>query len=62
VIFSNTTGTQRGVYQGSPPTNNTFVAKAVDLFRFKDGKIVEHWDVVDYTDLLNKIGVISFNR
>jgi predicted SnoaL-like aldol condensation-catalyzing enzyme len=41
------TGTQDGPYQGRPATHNKLVFSTADFFRIENGKIAEHWDVVD---------------
>ncbi len=41
------TGTQDGPYQGRPATGNKLVFSTGDFFRIENGKIAEHWDVVD---------------
>lgn len=62
MAFLNTTATQTGEYLGAPPTNKTIVMRTADLFRIKDGIIVEHWDVVDSLNLLTQTGGISFSQ
>ena len=41
------TGTQDGAYQGRPATHNQVRFTTADFYRVANGKIVEHWDVVD---------------
>jgi steroid delta-isomerase-like uncharacterized protein len=41
------TGTQDGAYDGRPATGNKLVFTTGDFFRIENGKIAEHWDVVD---------------
>ena len=41
------TGTQDGPYDGRPATGNKLVFSTADYFRIENGKIAEHWDVVD---------------
>jgi steroid delta-isomerase-like uncharacterized protein len=41
------TGTQDGPYQGRPASGNKLVFSTADFFRIENGKIAEHWDVVD---------------
>lgn len=41
------TGTQDGPYDGRPATGNKLVFSTSDFFRIENGKIAEHWDVVD---------------
>lgn len=40
-------GTHRGEFLGIPPTGETFVLRGIDMYRVHDGKIAEHWNVVD---------------
>jgi predicted ester cyclase len=41
------TGTQDGPYDGRPATGNKLIFSTADFFRIENGKIAEHWDVVD---------------
>lgn len=45
-----------------PPTNKSVKIRSADLYRIDNGKIVEHWDVVDQLDLLKQTNMISFNQ
>jgi len=40
-------GTQKGDWLGIPATNQSYRIAAVDIFRIQDGKLAEHWDVID---------------
>jgi predicted ester cyclase len=60
LVFLNFTGTHRGQYEGLPATNKSVINRSADLYRIENNKIVEHWDVVDRLDLLEKIGAITF--
>jgi steroid delta-isomerase-like uncharacterized protein len=40
-------GTHQGEFQGIAPTGKRVEVKAIDMFRIKDGKIVEHWGHAD---------------
>ena len=51
VVYLNWTGTHKGVFQGIPPTDTPITIRSADLYRIENGKIVEHWDVVDYSNL-----------
>jgi steroid delta-isomerase-like uncharacterized protein len=51
------TGTQRGEFMGAPPSGRTFDVTALETFRFADGKIAEHWVVVDTALLLQQLGL-----
>jgi steroid delta-isomerase-like uncharacterized protein len=41
------TGTNDGPYEGRPATGNKLVFSTSDFFRIENGKIAEHWDVVE---------------
>jgi len=52
------TGTQQGALPGIPPTGKKFTLRGIDIFRLKDGRIVEHWDVVDQLGMLQQLGLV----
>ena len=51
-------GTDRGGFAGHPPTGRTVATDSMDLCRFEDGKIVEHWGVVDVFGIMRQLGMI----
>ena len=53
------TGTQDGPYEGRPPTHNKLVFSTADFFRFENGKIAEHWDVVNILPRMIALGEIQ---
>jgi steroid delta-isomerase-like uncharacterized protein len=53
------TGTQDGPYEGHPPTHNKLVFSTADFFRFENGKIAEHWDVVNVLPRMIALGQIQ---
>lgn len=50
-------GTQTGTMMGNPPTGRKFEFTAMDIFRFKDGKIVERWGESDTIILIRQLGL-----
>jgi predicted ester cyclase len=52
------TGTQDGPYLGRPPTGNKLVFSTADFFRIENGKIAEHWDVVDTLPRAVALGLV----
>ena len=52
-------GTQTGGWLGIPATNKDYSIQAVDIFRIEDGKLAEHWDVLDTYGLFKQLGVIE---
>lgn len=52
-------GTQTGDWLGIPATNKHYAINAVDIFRIENGKLAEHWDVLDTYTLFKQLGVIK---
>jgi len=52
-------GTPRGNFMGIPATGKSFTLTAIDILRFEDGKIAEHWLESDQLGMLQQLGVIS---
>jgi steroid delta-isomerase-like uncharacterized protein len=55
-------GTHSGMLMGVPPTGKQVTISAIDIARFADGKIVEHWGQMDTFGLLQQLGAISTPR
>ena len=51
-------GTQRGELFGAPATNKELRIEVIDFVRYSDGRIVEHWNLVDTYGLMVQLGVI----
>lgn len=51
-------GTNHGPFLGHPPTGKPFTITVMDVCRFEQGKIVEHWGVPDRFALLQQIGLL----
>ncbi len=49
-------GTQKGEFQGIPPTGNKVTIAEVAIYRIVDGKIAEQWGFPDVMDLLRQVG------
>ena len=52
-------GTHKGEFFGHKPTGNAIDVEVFDLFRIEDGKLVEHWAMVDTLGLLKQLGATS---
>jgi predicted ester cyclase len=52
------TGTQDGPFLGRPATGNKLRFSTADFYRIKDGKFVEHWDVVDSLPRAIALGIV----
>jgi len=51
-------GVNTGSIMGFPPTGRRIEVDVVDVVRFEDGKIVEHWGVPDQLGLLIQLGLM----
>jgi predicted ester cyclase len=44
---------------GAPATGRQISLDVIDIVRIADGRIVEHWNLVDQLGLLRQLGVVS---
>lgn len=51
-------GTNEGPFMGQPPTGKAMEIDVIDIARFEEGKIVEHWGVPDRLGLLLQLGLV----
>ena len=53
------TGVNTGEVMGRPATGRPFDITVIDIVRFADGKIVEHWGVPDQLGMLLQLGLFG---
>jgi predicted SnoaL-like aldol condensation-catalyzing enzyme len=59
-VYNTITGTHTGQgFLDYPPTNNDIRYDVVDMYRLRDGKVCEHWDVADTRALFTQVGAIQ---
>jgi steroid delta-isomerase-like uncharacterized protein len=51
-------GTHRGDLMGIPPSNRPVAFEVIDILHVRDGKITDHWNVVDQLGLMQQIGAL----
>ena len=51
-------GTHVAEFMGIPATGRSFVIAGIDVHRMRDGKIAEHWHVVDMLGMLQQLGLV----
>jgi steroid delta-isomerase-like uncharacterized protein len=51
-------GTNRGEFMGMPATGKRVMLERMDIVRFEDGLIVEHWGLIDMPALLMLLGTM----
>jgi predicted ester cyclase len=52
-------GTNLGSFAGFPPTGRKALTDVIDICRFEDGKMVEHWGVPDQLGMMFALGHIA---
>jgi predicted ester cyclase len=52
-------GTNLGTFAGFPPTGRKAFTDVIDICRFEDGKMVEHWGVPDQLGMMIALGHIA---
>ena len=51
-------GTHSGSFLGIPATNKTFSVAGIDVHLMRDGRMAEHWHVVDQLGQMQQLGLI----
>jgi predicted ester cyclase len=51
-------GTHRGPFMGQPATERTFAITVIDICRFENGQVVEHWGVADRLSMMAQLGLL----
>lgn len=59
VVRWTNSGTHNGVFLGMPPTGKSFTIAGIDIHRLENGKMAEHWHVVDQLGMLLQLGIVS---
>jgi predicted ester cyclase len=50
-------GTHRGQFGPLPPRGKKFEITVIDIMRFRDGQLIEHWGVPDRLALMEQLGM-----
>lgn len=59
VAYVTTRAVQAGKFRGFPPSGKQVTFTGVDIFRFKNGKVVERWAVRDFLGMLQQAGHVN---
>jgi steroid delta-isomerase-like uncharacterized protein len=52
------TGTHQGEFAGVPATGKSITMNGIDILRFENGMVVEHWGYSDQMGLMQQIGAM----
>ena len=55
-------GVNTGSVMGNPPTGKPVEVDVIDICRFQDGVVIEHWGIADQVGLLLQIGAMPPRR
>ncbi|MFH1114157.1 MAG: ester cyclase [Pseudomonadota bacterium] len=58
-VYGTYAGTLQKDWLGITASGQKYSIDAVDIFRIEDGKLAEHWDVLDIYGLFKQLGVIE---
>ena len=51
-------GTHKGELFGIPPSDTVWTLEGINIFRVRDGKIVERWGRLDELGMMRQLGVV----
>ena len=51
-------GTHVAEFAGTPATGRTFTINGIDIYRVADGRLCEHWHVIDQLSMLGQLGLL----
>ncbi len=57
VAHQKLSGTHLGEFMGIPASGKTFSIEAIDIVRMQDGRVIEHWGVLDSAAMAAQIGL-----
>jgi predicted ester cyclase len=53
-------GTMQGEFQGMPPNGKEAAWQEIHIARYKDGKAVEHWAVIDQLGMMQQLNLAGY--
>ncbi|MBI2717157.1 MAG: ester cyclase [Rhizobiales bacterium] len=56
-IQSTLSGSQLGEFMGQKASGKTFSVEAIDIVRMADGRIAEHWGLIDTATMAGQLGL-----
>jgi steroid delta-isomerase-like uncharacterized protein len=49
-------GTHEGDFKNVPATGRSIEVSGIDIFRFREGKVVDHWHEADHLEMFRQLG------
>jgi steroid delta-isomerase-like uncharacterized protein len=57
-VRSTMSGTHQGEFMGMPPSGKRFAVTGIDIVRIRDGRVTDHWGVMDAMKMMQQLGAI----
>jgi predicted ester cyclase len=57
-VIARARGTHTGTFMGIPPTGKSFDVPLHITYRIEDGKIVDHWMLMDNAGIMQQLGLV----
>ena len=58
VVYWTNVATHSGSFMGIPPTGRVVTLSGIDIHRIRDGKMAEHWHVVEELQMMQQLGLV----
>ena len=58
VAYWTNTGTHRADFMGMPASGRTVTISGIDVHKVRDGRLAEHWHVVEELQMLQQLGAV----
>jgi predicted ester cyclase len=58
VVYWSNTATHSGPFMGIPPAKRVMTISGIDIHLMRDGKMAEHWHVVEELQMLQQLGFV----
>lgn len=58
VVRWTNSGTHVGEFMGIPPTGRSFSIAGIDIYRVENGRLAEHWHVIDMYGQMVQLGLL----
>lgn len=53
------TGTHQGEFMGEPASGNKIEVNVIDIVRFRDDQMIEHWGITDTAAMMEQMGATA---
>ena len=58
IVRNRLVGTNSGSFMGAPATGKRVSVEGIDIARYQDGRMVEHWGIYDAAAMMQQLGLL----